>query len=218
MIPGAAEMIIANRGPIEPLQGFEAVGRAVRLVLAGGLNDEIDRQQQRWLQADELFETAGFDAGLRAAGIDHVATDNIFGGPHKSLVASPLGRFPNVSVTAYAARAAPSNSLNDRMKAIEVTMLVETMVYAGPRTDDNALFVESLVHRRIERTSEAVIACIERSRTLLGTVDHVPQPSGGLVNASWTRTEDTEGASGAIYVLHGSRFQYALTRRVAIDY
>lgn len=217
MIAGAAEMIITNRGPVEPLQGFEAVTRAARLVLAGSLNDEIDGQQQRWLQADEDFEAAGFDVGIREAGVDHVQAPNIFGGPHKSLVASPLSYFPNVSVTTYAARPSALDPMSDRMRVVELTMLVETMVYAGPRTDDNALFVESLVHRRIERTSEAVIAAIEKSKNLYATVDSIPQPRGGLVNASWTRTEDAEGDAGAIYVLHGSRFQYALTRRVAFN-
>lgn len=211
-------MIIGNRGPIESLQGFEVVGRAARLVVAEGINAEIDRQQQRWEQADLEFEAAGYDVGVRAMGLEHVPVENVFGGPHKSLVASPLARFPNVSMTAYATRPSAQDPLNDRMDVPEITLLVELMVKAGPVVSGQELLIESIVHRRVERTSEALLATIAKSKNLYGTVDTISQPRGGIVNASWTRNEDTEGEAGATYVLHGSRFTYALIRRVSRNY
>lgn len=209
-----ADMVIPGRGPFGALQGFESVGRAARLVIADGIEDAIERVQAMWLIADELLEDYGMDAGVREADVESIETVNVFQGPHKSLAASPITRFPNVSVTAYATRPSALDARQDHMDVAELSLLVEVMVKAGPIEDD-PLFIESLVHRRIERTSEAVLMVLRESGTLLGTVDRVGQPRGGIVNQSWTRNEAREGETGKTYVLHGSRFTYALTRRIS---
>lgn len=214
----AAEALIANRGPIEPLHGFEVIGRAARLVMADGINDEIDRLQQRWFVADMEFEDLGFDSGVREAGIEHIDVGNVFQGPHKSLAASPITRFPNVSLTCYATRPSGQNALNDHMDVPELNLLVEVMVKAGPVTTGDELLYDQILHRRVERTSEAVIAVLARSRDLFATVDSISQPRGGIVNASWTRSESTEGEMGGTYVMQGTRFTYTLIRRVSRNY
>lgn len=213
-----AESLIANRGPIEPLHGFEVVGRAARLIVADGINDEIDRLQQRWFVADMDFEDQGFDIGVRDAGLEHIDVGNVFQGPHKSLAASPITRFPNVSVTCYATRPSGQNALNDHMDVPELSLLMEVMVKAGPVPVGEELLYDQILHRRVERTSEAAIAVLARSRDLLATVDAISQPRGGIVNASWTRSESMEGETGANYVLQGTRFTYALIRRVSRNY
>jgi len=214
----SATMVIPGRGPADTMHGFPSVGRAARLVVANGINGEIDRVQRAWLRADQEFEDAGFDVGVRDAGVEYVESVNVFGGPHKSLVASPIDRFPNVSVTAYATRPSPRNAADDSYDVPELSLLVELMVKAGPMTADNALLVESIIHTRVERTSEALLATIAKSQTLYGTVDLISPPRGGIVNASWTRNENSEGETGATYILHGARFVYALTRRVSRTY
>lgn len=211
-------MLIANRGPVEPVHGFEVVGRAARLVVSEGINGEIDRLQERWRMPDEEFEAAGLDVGVRAAGLEHVGPANVFQGPHKSLVTSPITRFPNVSMTAYATRPSAQNATNDRIDVPELSLLVELMVKAGPVVAGDELLYESIVHRRVERTAEALIATIAKSGNFLGTVDYISLPRGGIVNASWTRNEESEGETGATYLLHGARFVYALTRRVSRNY
>ncbi len=212
MTSALAQMLVANRGPIENLVGFEVVGRAARLVLVDGLNDEIDRVQARWATADAAFEAAGHDVGIFAEGVDHVEAFNVLQGPHKSLMStSPVDRFPSVCVTGYAVRPGPGDPANDVHRVVEVSMLVELFVIAGPVDEvGDMLFCESLVHRRVERTSEAVLAVIGRSRNLLGTVLSIGDPRGGIVNGSWTKK--TPGGAEKTYVLHGARFQYAPTR------
>lgn len=205
------DMVVGNRPLMEDLTGFQTVGRATRLVLIDGLNAEIDRQQERWRSADAAFELAGNDVGVRQAGIEHVPATNIFQGPHKSLAASPLTRFPNVSLTAYAIRPAPGNAEADRFDVVEVGLLVEIMVKAGPLpsgADD--LLWESIAHQRIERTAEAVLTVIRNSVNLMGSTTFITVPRGGLMNSSWSR--DSGGGKGPKYVLHGARFQYALPR------
>lgn len=212
----SAQMLVANRGPLEDLVGFEVVGRAARLVLIDGLNDEIDAVQVRWAAADEAFEAAGHDVGVTAEGVDHVEDANVFQAPHKSLMSmAPIDRFPNVNVTGYSVRPGPGDSANDRARSVEVGLIVELYVIAGPvgtgvgRVGD-MLFCQTLVHRRVERTAEAVVATIGRSENLLGTVLPFGDPRGGIVSSSWTKK--TPGGAEQTYVLHGARFQYALQR------
>jgi hypothetical protein len=209
-----AEMLIGNRGLIEDLTGFEIVGRAARIVLIDGINSEISRQQERWKQADLEFEAAGYDVGIRAKGLENISSNNIFQGPHKSLSQSTLDRFPNISVIAYASRPGTGNTQFDQMDLVEISVIVEMIVKAGPVVEGQELFYESVAHRRIERTTEAVLTVIRRSRNLLGTVNTVTQPRGGIVNSTWIR--DTQDGQGDLYVLHASRFQYALNRQSSI--
>ncbi len=207
-------MVIGNRGLPEDMFGFGVVGRAAKLVLVDGLNQQILREQERWSMADEEYEAAGHDVGALEVGIDQVLPHNIFVGPHKSLLESPVDRFPSVSVTAYASRPAPSDPLEDRGDVVEITMLVELSVISGPCPRGQNLLYETIAHRRVERTTEAVLRTIRLSGNLLGTVDSVTQPRGGIVNTSWIK--DSKSGHGLRYVLHGSRFQYALTRRMSI--
>lgn len=210
-----SDMVVGNRGLAEDVTGFQTVGRAARLVLVDGINDEIDRQQERWRSADALLEAYGLDVGVSAAGLDHVDPRNVFQGPHKSLAQSPLDRFPNVSVTAYAVRPAPGNDQADRYDLVEVGLLVEVMVVSGAIVGGDDLFAESVAHQRAERTAEAALVVIRASRNLMGSVLGVTQPRGGLMNQSWTR--DSGGGKGPKYVLHGSRFQYALPCPMTIN-
>jgi hypothetical protein len=214
----SATMLVTGRGPMDPQHGFEAVGRAARLVISNSINNEIDRLQQVWSTADQEFEAAGFDVGVSAEGVEHISVENIFQGPHKSLAASPITRFPNVSVTAYATRPSAQDAQSDRIDVPELSLLVEVMVKAGPIVNGNDLLVDQILHRRVERTSEAVIAVIARSKNLYATVDSISLPRGGIVNASWTRNEASEGETGKTYVLQGTRFTYALIRRVSRNY
>ena len=209
-------MLVANRGPLEDLAGFEVVGRATRLVLIDSLNDQIDAAQERWGAADAIFEAAGNDVGIAVQGIEHVPIINVFQGPHKSLLTSTVDRFPNVSVTAYAVRPGAGDAQNDIHRNVEISLLVELMVRAGPVASatksgiGDSLFCESLAHRRVERTSEAVLKAIGASQNLLGAVLRITEPRGGIVNTSWVKA--TEGGNEQSYVLHGARFQYSLQR------
>lgn len=207
------DMLIANRGPIEDLVGLEVVGRAARLVLIENLNDEIDRVQERWSAADAVFEDAGHDVGVTALGVEYIEDLNVFQGPHKSLMAAPMTRFPNVSVTGYATRPGPGDQLQGVHRLLEVSLLAEICVAAGPVDDPDvgdSLFCETLVHRRIERTSEAVLATLGRRQDMLGTINRLGEPRGGIVNQSWTKK--TAGGASQTFILHGARFQYAPTR------
>lgn len=206
-----SDMLIGQHGPVEDMAGLEVVARAARLVLATGLNARIDSATSRWATADAAFEGAGYDVGVSAQGVEHVLQQDVHQGPHRSLLASSVDRFPMLSVVGYAVRPAASSPMQDVHRVVEVSLLVEFTVIAGPiGTIGDDLFCEALAHRRVERTAEAVLATIGANEHLLGTVQRVGEPKGGIVNSSWIKT--TDGGAEQRYVCHGARFQYAAIR------
>lgn len=208
------EALVANRGQLETMIGFEPVSRAARLVLYEGLNAEIASQQSRWMAADLELDRLGLDPGVGQVTVDPVPTANIFEGPHKSLVDSPIGRFPNISVMAY--MTVPSPEQFDQFDTHDLTLFVESMAIAGPVVSGAETAYETIVHRRIQRMTEAAAAVIRRSGTLLGTVNPIQMPPrGGVGNASWLRPK--EKGAGVRHVWQGSRLQYTLQRHAAIS-
>lgn len=210
----AFDALVANRGQLEMLIGFEPTSRAARLVLYENLDAEIDRQQARWLEADLELQRLGLDPGVGQVEVDRVPAANLFEGPHKSLLESPVERFPNVSVAAY--MTVPSAEQFDQFDTNDLTLFVESMAIAGPVGEGQEVVYETIVHRRIQRMTEAVAAVIRQSGTLLGTVNPIQMPPrGGVGNASWLRPK--EKGAGPRYIWQGSRLQYTLQRHAAIS-
>lgn len=194
--------------------GLELVGRATRLLLLDNLNDEIDVQAARWNDADSALQALGADEGVGQVDVPHVEPGNFHEGPHKSLIEASPDCFPNISVMAYAAVPAATRSF-DQADSSEITLFVETMAISGPVPEGLEVAHESIVHRRIQRMTDAVAIVVERDRTLIGTVQVMrTPPRGGVGNSSWLRQQG-KGA-GPKYIWHGSRLQYTVIRHHAI--
>lgn len=190
--------------------GFEPVGRAVRLLLSRDLNAELTRQQSKWHQADLDLQALGFDPGVGQVDLEHIPNGHLHEGPHESLLEAPAASFPNVSMMAYQ-HVPTATSLFDQLYTYDITLFVETMVKSGPVARGTEVAHETIVHRRIQRTTEAVNNVIRRDATLLGTV--LPQQApcrGGIGRVAWVKNEN--GEAGQRYMWHGSRLQYTLQR------
>lgn len=209
------DALLGNRNFLEPIIGFEPVTRAVRLVLSQGLNDEIDRHAEAWMQQDLALQSMGFDPGVGQVEVEHVPDDHLHEGPHESLIEAPPEAFPNCTMMAYVSR--PSGSQFDQFDNIDITLFIETMVIAGPVPEGQETAYETIVHRRITRTTEAVAATIRRSGNILGSVLPIQLPPVGAIgDATWLRRKD-KGIPGPRYLWHGSRLQYTLQRAAAIN-
>lgn len=207
-----ADALIGNRGLLEAGIGFEPVTRAARLVLFDQLDDEVARVEEQWHAADLSLQGLGLDPGVGQVDLERVPVENLHEGPHVSFLMSPPERFPNVSVMAYLVTPATSQLL-DTADTGDVLLKVETMVKAGPvaADDSNLTGIETIVHRRIERTTEAVNNVIRRNTTMLGTT--LPQqlpPRGGIGQQAWVRGQNK--GTGPRYLWHGSVLQYTLQR------
>lgn len=200
--------LAGNRGFLEDQIGFEAVTRAARLVLVKDLNENIARQAERWLQEDLALQRLGLDPGVGQIEVHPIELANFHEGPHESLMAARPEAFPNVSVMAYVTT--PSGEQFDQFDTSDLTLFVETQVIAGPVPQGQETAYETIAHRRIERTTEAVHATIKRSGTLLGAVDppRLP-PRGGIGPATYLKRQDGNEPRS---IIHGSRLQYTLQR------
>ena len=211
------EALVGNRTDLETLIGFEPLGRAARLVLFEELNDQIDVESERWHRADLALAELGLDPGIGQIEVEHVAPENLHEGPHRSLMDAPPESFPNVSVAGYAVVASPEQF--DRLDSNRLTLFVESWATSGPiERDASAIDVlpfETILHRRIQRMTEAVAAVIRGSVDLLGTVNPIElPPRGGILNQSWLKS--TAQGTGPRYLWQGSRLQYTLERNAAL--
>lgn len=192
--------------------GFEIGTRAAQLILLEGVNDELAAQEELWAGSDlALQELLG--GGPGQTDLERFETTAFHAGPHKSFLKAPPAAFPNVSVMAYYTQ--PEAVQFDQIDNMQLRLYVEVICKAGPISSEGSTEhsdFETIVHRRIERTTEAVHAVLRRDPTLRGTVlpTEVP-PRGGIGDQSWVRRE--EKGSGPRYLMQGSRLEYTLQRQ-----
>lgn len=195
--------------------GFEPASRAARLILLAQLNKEIEAQNLRWRDADLELDALGLDPGVGYVEAQPIETRDFHEGPKKSLIEAPPERFPNVTVMAYMTVPSASQFI-DQGGSSDITLFVEAMAISGPvpDTDDMKMAHETIVHRRIQRMTDAIAIVIERNPTLLGTIHELKTPPrGGVGNSTWLRPKSA--GAGPKYIWHGSRLQYTTTRHHA---
>lgn len=124
--------------------GLERVQRAVALLMAQNINNEIDIQNTLWSARDAAwFAALGRpDPGFS---VEYINSDNIYSGTIPSLITSPASFYPNLSVIAYVAT--PGGGNDDWMERYQITLACEFMV--------KSLTNEEEVNARIQRTLEA---------------------------------------------------------------
>lgn len=190
--------------------GFEEISRAARHMLITNLDDGLAEQEAKWATAD-LQEQAEWGATVGQVELERFDPSHIFAGPHRSMIEAPPELFPNISIMAYVAKADADDF--DQLDTSMITMFVETMVITGPigESAQDLLDHETIVHRRIQRTTEAVCDVFKRDPMLMGTVRPFQRPpNGGIGESSWVRREDK--GKGPRFLWQGSRLQYTLQR------
>lgn len=196
----------------EGLIGFEPATRAMRLVLLDQINAEITAQNSRWSRADIVLQSLGLDVSVGQIDLEPVTPANLHEGPHESLLKASMSRFPNISVHAYLTQPVAGSGFGDQVDSNQLTLAVETMVKAGPVPSDGLsdTAFETIVHRRIQRTTEAVNAVFRRNPTMYGTVAMIAAPPlGGIGKVSWVQREKDTGDR---FMWQGSRLQYVAQR------
>jgi hypothetical protein len=188
--------------------GLEPTGRAATLLLLDKLNDQIAVEEERWRAADREFQTlTGISLGETE--LELFDPSSFHEGPHESLLKAPPSKLPAVNVMAFTVQ--PDTEQLDQIDCAALRLYVETLVKAGPVEDEQEIVNETIVHRRIQRTTEAVNRVILTNSTLLGVVRPIQSlPRGGIGQSAWLRRE--EKGHGPRYLWQGSRLEYALQR------
>jgi hypothetical protein len=195
--------------------GFELVARAVVMMLLDRLNDELEAQEAHWAKADLEYQqaTGGTVAQIELERFEPV---NIQDGPHQSIVNAPPERFPFIGVMSYLTT--PRAEQSDHFHENSLRLFLEAFTKVGPVPEGAELDHETILHRRIQRTTEAAHAVILSDPGLRGTVpDRIRNPPrGGIGNNAWIKYGGAEG-HGARYMWQGSRLEYTLQRQSAVS-
>lgn len=213
-----AEALVGNQDRPEAGVGFEPAARATRLILTTQLNDEISRQSDRWKLADSALQQLGLDLTVGQIDVPHIPLANFHEGPHRSLIEADPDQFPNCSVMAYQTVRSPS-SFADQLDSSDITLFIEMMAMTGPVPAGLEVSHETIVHRYIQRMTEALAIVMARAdnHTLLGVAHNLQTPPrGGVGNSSWIKRQN-KGA-GAKFLWQGSRLQYTLQRHHATSF
>jgi len=189
--------------------GFEEATRGALKVLIDGLNDEIEARSERWSQADLEWQ-AFVGGGIGQTDVPLVLPEHFHEGPHMSVMKAPPEDFPMVAVMSYFTQ--PVSPRMDQVTSSNLRLAVEAYCITGPVADAAMSQHEAIVHRKVERTTEAINACLMRQRDLCGAVQPgiTEGPRGGPGTQSFMRKE--ESGAGPQFIWQGSRLEYTLQR------
>lgn len=190
--------------------GLLKIAMEALVLLHDNLNTELDLVEQNGWIEDRYFAEAVGQSTTEVI-LERVDEGNFFDGHHPSFIEGPLAIFPNVSCMAY--RGTPSQSQFDQFDSYDIRLFIEAIVKAGPIADDRSdqVLHETIVNRRIDRFTTAIMNVILRDRTLRGTIEPIQNPpTVAVADASMARKE--EKGHGSLYLWQLSRQEYVVQR------
>jgi hypothetical protein len=200
------------------LIGFGDDGHAVEMAalaqIATNLPEEIDRQQQSWVQRQQDFNNAmGFAS--RPISVPQVDQKNFYVGARPSLVSSPIEFWP--SITARCGDARPSRQQEDHFDDFDLDLYVEIMCYSGPVARerlhmDEGIAAEGDVNAQIHLLSGAVQLCVSRDRTLGGVVQTIQNPPTIRPGMPFSAPGVDQERTGDYFIYAGRQHRYVVNR------
>lgn len=140
--------------------GLEELARSAFLILIDELNEEFDKENQKWAARDQELAAA---RGLtyEPVVLEEIALENFHLGFQPSLIeaSAPRSEYPNVVVMSFQARPSAQDDY-DQASNYSDRLYIETMVKAS--LDDGP----EVADRRVKRTANAINNVIMRNRTL----------------------------------------------------
>jgi hypothetical protein len=183
--------------------GLELIERKISLILFNELNDEIDLQQEKWVDRDSEWNIlTGQEPSY--VEVEHVEPNNFYQGHKPSIVKNaPIAKFPNVSVMVYQAR--PLTSVIDQASNFSVTVDIEMMVKG-----ENEYVVNARVHRSVEAVHQVLV----RNDKLGGLSFGWDNDPIIQITDIFSRKENT--SHGEDWLWSASRIRYNLSRHARL--
>lgn len=181
--------------------GLELFQYRISEILLEQINDELDRQQELWVDRDkEWNDLTGQD--LRVVYLEHFEPENIFRGHRPSLIESPPPeKFPNISVMAYMSRPLNFTDVIDQASNNNITVDIETSIKASSEAECDA---------RKHRTVEAVHQVMTRNDRLQGISMGWDTEPVVQITDIYKRKE--EGSYGDFWFFQMARLRYVAAR------
>lgn len=191
-----------------PGTGLEKIQREAFIVLFQNLNAQIQLVESAWESLDQEFATI-IGENYEALTLEPVENINFHLGHRPSLIKAPINFYPNVSMMAYQSRPSSPDNL-DQYSSYSNRLMVELMVKSPEYNEgdtDKQQQAESIVNKRIQRTTDAANNVIMQHQTLNNTVPGVESSPNVIISDVFKRTQES-GGYGPSWLWQGSRLEY----------
>ena|ERR1700690_176189 len=198
--------------------GFECelIQRAAKAQIIKFLPELTEQLQNVWNERDKEFaEFTGL--AYKKINIPVVKQENVMSGiEHYSVLEAPLERWPSVLICARNANAYQYQE--DQFDMESISLSIEMMCLEGPIKEENihdkeGLEMMQILDSQLQRLADAVALCINKDRTLSGSVGQIEKPPKVTTSIPYSKKEK-KSATGESYIFQGKMFEYIVQKIV----
>lgn len=193
----------------------ELIQRAVKVQIIHWLPIITEQLQQTWEHRDKEYEEFTGESRTKLE-IPTVLEQNIRSGIECfSILESPPEIWPSVLV--YARDASPYTVQEDHWDTSSVVLNIEIMCLEGPVKTETIHGVEGLeamqtLDSKLQRLSDAVYLCLQKDKTLSGTIGQVEKPPKVKTSLPASLKEQIKTATGESYIYQGKQFEFVVQK------
>jgi exopolysaccharide biosynthesis predicted pyruvyltransferase EpsI len=200
--------------------GFECelIQRAAKAQIITFLPDIQETLQEIWNNRDKEFcEKLGLS--YKKLNIPTVPKENIYAGIEDiSLIEAPLERWPNILI--YARNGSSYQFQEDQFDTTSINLCIDIMCSEGPIKyeeihNKEGLEAMELLDSKLQRLSDSVYMCIQKDKTLSGSVGQFEKPPKVVTSLPWPRKEPSNSTGEIAYIFQGKQFEFA-TQKITL--
>jgi hypothetical protein len=196
--------------------GFECelVQRAAKAQILRYLPGLTSQLQNIWDERDKEF-IGVMGGSYKRIRIPKVEKENILSGIEViSLIEAPIDRWPAILI--YARNGSAYQIQEDQFDMLSVSLNIEVLCNIGPVNSEEVHGKEGLIamqelDSQIQRLSDAVYLCIQKDKTLSGSVGQIEKPPKSITSAPWARKKE-KTATGESYIFQGKQFDFTVQK------
>jgi hypothetical protein len=194
---------------------LELIQRAAKAQIIQYLPELTEKLQSIWEYRDKEYEEFANESKTKIF-IPKVEKENIRSGIECfSILESPPERWPSVLI--YARDAAPYVVQEDQFDTSSATLNIEVMCLKGPVSTEKVHNIEGLeamqvLDSELQRLSDAVYLCIQKDKTLSGTVGQFEKPPKVTTSLPQALKSEITKATGETYILQGKQFEWSVQK------
>ena len=193
----------------------ELIQRAAKAQIIKYLPEITAYLQKIWDERDKELSSI-LDIAYNKLQIQQVSEDHIWGGIEcVSMINSPVDMWPSILV--YSRDASPYGYQEDHFDTSSLPLKIEILCAEGPIKNENihnkeGLEAMQILDSKMQRLSDAVYLCIQKDKSLSGTIGQIEKPSKVTTSEPWARKEEGETTTGDSYIFQGKQFDFTIQK------
>jgi hypothetical protein len=200
--------------------GFECelIQRAAKAQIIKFLPDIQENIQEIWDRRDQEF-CEKFNLSYKKLKVPRVSTENIYSGIENiSLIEAPLERWPNILI--YARNGNSYQYQEDQFDTSSITLCIEVLCSEGPIKAEELHNKEGLeamesLDSKLHRLSDSIYMCIQKDKTLSGSIGQFEKPPKVTTSLPWSRKESTDATGEIYFIFQGKQFEFS-TQKITL--